>query len=67
MPQQLHKDQQNRILFGVCAGLANVLGCDVTVVRVLTILATIITGSLVLWIYILFGLLLPNKNDIPNS
>jgi phage shock protein PspC (stress-responsive transcriptional regulator) len=67
MAQLLYKNKSNKVLFGVCSGLADVLGIDVTIVRILTILGTIVTGSLILWIYILLGLLLPNKNDISNS
>jgi phage shock protein C len=67
MAQVFYKDKQNKVLLGVCAGLSDVLNLDVTLVRIATIVGTILTGSLVLWIYILLGLLLPNKNDISNS
>lgn len=50
------------MLFGVCAGLSDATGIDVTILRLLVIFGTIFTGSLIFWIYLLLGIILPNKN-----
>ncbi|HBW21614.1 MAG: PspC domain-containing protein [Streptosporangiaceae bacterium] len=43
----LVRSRGNRMLAGVCAGLADYLGVDVTVVRVLWVIVTLITGGVV--------------------
>jgi phage shock protein PspC (stress-responsive transcriptional regulator) len=50
----------NRSLFGVCGGLANYTGIDVSLIRILFVFGAIFTGSIVLWIYLLMALVLPN-------
>ncbi|NBU33525.1 PspC domain-containing protein [bacterium] len=52
---------KNRTLFGVCGGLAKYLNIDVSILRVIFILGTILSGSLVFWIYLLLALVLPNE------
>ncbi|WP_317973399.1 PspC domain-containing protein [Novosphingobium pituita] len=52
-----HLDRQNRKIFGVCAGMANALDVDVTLVRIAWIAGTLIGfGSLIL-IYLAIALL----------
>jgi phage shock protein PspC (stress-responsive transcriptional regulator) len=52
---------KNRTLFGVCGGVAKFLGVDVSIIRILFVLGAIATGSILLWIYILLALILPNE------
>lgn len=52
---------KNKSLFGVCSGIANWLGLDVSLVRVLFVLGAIFTGSLVFWLYLILALILPNE------
>lgn len=52
---------KNRSLFGVCCGIASFTGIDVSIVRILFILGTVFTGSILLWIYLLLALVLPNE------
>lgn len=59
----LQKDKQNSILFGVCAGLSDYTGVDVTVLRFATLLGAIFTGSIIFWIYVVLAILLPNKRQ----
>lgn len=63
MAQQLFKNRSKGMFLGVCAGLSDVLGIDVTILRLLTVVGTIMTGSLILWIYLLLGVMLPNKSE----
>ena len=56
---QLHKSNKNRVLFGVCGGLAENLGVDAAVLRIGFVLGAIFTGSILLWVYLLFALVLP--------
>lgn len=57
----LARPRQGRMLAGVCRGVANRFGWNVTVVRVLTVLAVVFFG-LSLWIYILLWFLMPNAD-----
>lgn len=61
MNKKLYKDKQNAMLFGVCAGISNYIGLDVSLVRILTILSIFFSFSLVFWIYLLLAILLPQK------
>lgn len=61
MPQRLYKNTSNKMLFGVCSGLSDATGIDVTIIRLATIVGAIITGSIVFWIYLLLGIILPKK------
>ena len=49
---------QDRIIAGVCAGLAEFFGLDVSLVRIAT-LVLIFFGGLSLWAYIILWLIVP--------
>ncbi len=59
-PKKLTRPRQDRKMAGVCAGLANYLGLDPTVVRViyaiLTLCTAIVTGLIV---YLILMLVIP--------
>ena len=57
----LMKDTKNSMITGVCAGIAKATGVDVTIVRLLTVLSFLISGSLTFWIYVLLAILLPTE------
>src|SRR5687768_11394948 len=42
--KKLYLDKENKKISGVCAGLADYFSWDVTMVRILVVVATIITG-----------------------
>lgn len=55
----LHRDTSNRLIGGVCAGIANFLGWSPTWVRILYILASILSAAfpgilvyIILWIVV---------------
>ena len=54
-PRRLERSKSNRILGGVCAGVANYLNMDPTLVRVLTVVISLFTGvPVILYIIALF-------------
>ncbi|MET0812388.1 MAG: PspC domain-containing protein [Microbacterium sp.] len=57
----LVRPRQGRVLAGVCAAVANRFGWNVTLVRVLTVLAVVFAG-LSLWIYLLLWLIIPAQD-----
>lgn len=58
--RQLRRSRTNRSIAGVCAGLADYLGIDATLVRVLTLCLVIFCG-MSLWVYIILWLLIPEE------
>jgi phage shock protein PspC (stress-responsive transcriptional regulator) len=59
--KKLTKNRFKRKLFGVCSGLADWLGLDTTIVRLLFVVGTIMTGSLLLWIYLILAMVLSDE------
>ncbi|MEE2704189.1 MAG: PspC domain-containing protein [Myxococcota bacterium] len=60
----LQRSRQNRMLAGVCGGLARSLGWDPTLVRILYVAASLLSaafpGALV---YIILWLVMPESNE----
>lgn len=44
-PRKLYKSRQNRIIDGICGGVAEYFGIDATIVRILWVLITIMGGA----------------------
>ena len=58
-PRRLLRRRDDRMVGGVCAGLADYAGVDVTLVRVLTVLATVLGFCAVLIAYLVAWVLVP--------
>lgn len=58
--KRLQRDMQNRVLGGVCSGLANYFDIDAALVRVLFVLA-LMAFSAGFWVYIVLWLIMPAK------
>ncbi|MCX7514661.1 PspC domain-containing protein [Frateuria hangzhouensis] len=61
--QRLYRDRRGGKLMGVCAGLADYAGCNVTAIRALAIIALIWFGGLALIAYLALGFMLPTERD----
>lgn len=48
-------------LGGVCSGLARYFGMDVSIMRVAYLILTILTGSLLFWLYLILWLVVPQE------
>ena len=57
--KKLYKSNVDKKICGVCGGLAEYLGMDTTVVRLITVLLVLFFG-LSLWVYIIAALVMPN-------
>lgn len=65
-PKRLVRPKQGAILAGVCAGLADYMGIDVTVVRVVWVLLTIFTAFFPGVIaYVILWVMVPNAPEAP--
>jgi phage shock protein C len=58
---KFYRDKYNGKLTGVCAGIADYTGIDVTVVRVATVILTLATGWMLLFAYIAAAVFAPRK------
>ncbi|MBK5252506.1 MAG: PspC domain-containing protein [Peptostreptococcaceae bacterium] len=63
LKKRLYKDTENKMLGGVCAGIADYFAIDPTIVRLLWVFFSMFYGIGVL-IYIAALIILPNKNEI---
>jgi|Deesub1362A_J573_1020465.scaffolds.fasta_scaffold00403_38 phage shock protein C len=57
---KLYRSRKDRIIFGVCGGLARYFDVDPTIIRLIFIVATIYHGSGIL-LYILLAIIIPEK------
>ena len=58
--RRLYRSRRNRIVAGVCGGIAEYLGWSPTRVRVLTLLSFLLPGTQVI-IYILMWIFIPSE------
>lgn len=58
--KRLYRSKSNRIIGGVCGGLADYLNVDATALRVITALLTFVMG-MSLWVYLLAWLIIPEE------
>lgn len=59
--KKLYKDKQNGMIFGVCSGIADYIGMDVSIIRILTVIGVFFSASIVFWLYLLLAIFLPQK------
>jgi len=59
---ELRRDGERRLLFGVCAGIARMLGTDPVVVRAVAILAGLLTGPLAVIAYVAAAVIAPRDD-----
>ena len=58
MEKRLYRSRSDRMLWGVCGGLAKYFDVDPTIVRVIAVL-TIFLGSFGIWAYIILAIVVP--------
>lgn len=66
MEKKLYRDEHHKVISGVCAGLADYLNIDVSIVRVIFIASMALKGFGLL-AYIILWIVLPKKNYIFND
>ena len=63
VPRRLVRRTDDKMLGGVCSGLADHFGIDVTLVRVLTVLATVLGAGSVVIAYLVAWVIVPKDVD----
>jgi len=62
MEKKFYKNSDNAIFDGVCAGISDYFGCDVTLCRVLTVLLAIYSPFPIILTYFVVALVAPDKD-----
>lgn len=60
--QRLCRNLDDRKIAGVCSGIAEALGIDPTIVRIIAIFLLLSSFGFVFWIYIILAILLPGEH-----
>lgn len=58
--KRLYRSRDNRMISGVCAGLAEYLDIDPTIVRLLFVLGLVVGGA-TFWAYLVMMLIVPEE------
>jgi phage shock protein PspC (stress-responsive transcriptional regulator) len=59
--KRLKKNKYNKVLFGVCSGLADYFNLDPVFMRLVFVCGAFLTGSILFWVYILLAIILPSE------
>jgi phage shock protein C len=60
MEKKLYKSNSNKMIAGVCGGLAEYFNIDASIIRILWALSVLLLGTGIL-VYIVCALVIPNK------
>lgn len=63
----LVRNRKDRMLAGVCSGLADYLGFDVTLVRVIVAVVSVITGGTGILVYLAAWAIIPEEGENTSS
>src|SRR6476660_4028368 len=66
-PRRLTRSSRERMWAGVSGGIADFFDLDPSLVRLLWVAATVVTGGLAVAVYILAWILLPRDDRVPNG
>ena len=63
-PRKLYRSRNQRMVAGVCGGLAEYFNLDATMIRVLFLVLTVVGGS-GLVIYLVMWIIVPDAGKVP--
>ncbi|NMA75021.1 MAG: PspC domain-containing protein [Bacteroidales bacterium] len=61
--QKLRRSQSNKMIAGICGGLAKYFGLDASLLRIIYVLVTIFTAFAGVLLYIILWIIVPVEND----
>ncbi len=67
MGNKLYRSDKDRMLFGVCGGLAKYFGIDSSLMRIIVILLAIVTGGVGVLIYFIMAFIVPLEGSTKTS
>lgn len=62
-PKRLYKSEENKMICGVCGGIAEYFNIDPSIVRIITVVLTLFYGTGLL-AYIIAAIILPRKSQV---
>ena len=65
--KRLTRSLNDRMLAGICAGLANYMEMDPTVIRLIFVLLFFVTGPGILLAYLIMAIVIPNETTVQPS
>ena len=63
MADRLYRSRDDRMLAGVAGGLARIMDADPSIVRIVWVLLTILSGGIALLVYIVMAVVVPDAPD----
>lgn len=63
-PKRLYRSNKDRMMAGICGGLAEYFNIDPTVVRLLAVVAFFLTASGAFWAYIIMWAVVPEQTTV---
>lgn len=67
MTRRLYRSRDERMLTGVCGGIAEYLDVDPTVVRVAFVVATLLTWPMAILLYLALAFIMPERPEEPEA
>ncbi|MDK2853729.1 MAG: phage shock protein [Thermococcaceae archaeon] len=61
--KKLYRSRKNKIIFGVCGGLAEYFNVDPTIVRILFIILFLVSIGTAVLLYLLLALVMPEEPE----
>ena len=61
MDKRLYKSNENKMVDGVCGGIAHYFDVDSNLIRLITA-ALVLAGGLSIWLYIIAAIILPETD-----
>ncbi|MCC5915320.1 MAG: PspC domain-containing protein [Balneolaceae bacterium] len=60
MPAKLRKSRTDKMIAGVCGGIANYFGMDSTIIRIIFVILGFVSGGTMVLLYFIFALIMPD-------
>jgi len=60
-PKRLYRSNKNRMLGGVCGGLAEYMNIDPTIIRLVAVVGFFATASAFFWAYLIMWIVVPDQ------
>ncbi|MEP7103590.1 MAG: PspC domain-containing protein [Candidatus Dojkabacteria bacterium] len=65
--KRLFRSEKNRVIAGVCGGLADYLSIDVNIVRVVFLAGLFFGVGTFFWIYLILWVVVPTESQVANE
>lgn len=62
--KKLFRDTNDKMIAGVCSGIANYLNMDKTIIRLIWAILAIGSFSVLFWVYLICWIVIPADNNI---